>query len=194
MTRTSNIRGPLAAAAALTLVSSVVATGSAHGSFGRSQGLGDAAGATARYHAPSVATDDGYALPGEEVGSGLLSKCVNNPEFPEQPGAMGFHWINFGLVDETLDPAAPEVLVYEPTENGRLRLVAMEYVVFAGAVPDGEPPELFGRELTLVPAPNRYGLPAFYQVHVWLWKHNPHGLFADHNPRVTCEHAASAGQ
>jgi hypothetical protein len=27
------------------------------------------------------------------------------------------------------------------------------------------------------PAGNRYGLPAFYELHAWLWKDNPIGLF-----------------
>ncbi|HET6580207.1 MAG TPA: hypothetical protein VFG66_17955 [Gemmatimonadales bacterium] len=38
-------------------------------------------------------------------------------------------------------------------------------------------------------APNRYELPAFHQVHAWVWRHNPHGMFADHNPSVSCDHA-----
>ena len=38
-----------------------------------------------------------------------------------------------------------------------------------------------------VPAPNRSGLAAYYELHVWAWKRNPHGTFADWNPRVSCD-------
>ena len=47
-------------------------------------------------------------------------------------------------------------------------------------------PSLFGRPLKLVPSPNRYGIPAFYQLHAWVWKPNPTGAYQDWNPRVSC--------
>lgn len=70
-----------------------------------------------------------------------------------------------------------------------MRLVALEYVVFKDAweaVHGPTEPWLFGHEMTEVTEPNRYELPAFYQIHVWLWKHNTAGTFSDHNPRVSC--------
>lgn len=102
-------------------------------------------------------------------------------------GAMGVHMVNTGLLDATLDVSAPEALVYEPRRNGRLNLVAFEYVVFESDWAKPDPPELFGQEFDYVPAGNRYGLPAFYALHVWLWKHNPSGLFSAWNPRVSCD-------
>lgn len=146
--------------------------------------LAQARAATAAYHDAGAATAAGYAAFPEGVP---LHECITAP-MPGH-GAMGVHWLNASLVDAELDPARPEVLVYEPGRNGRLRLVAMEYVVFADAWEAAHPgttPHLFGRELTLVEAPNRYQLPAFYQVHTWVWRHNPHGMFADHNTRVSC--------
>ena len=85
--------------------------------------------------------------------------------------------------------ASPEALVYEPRRNGHLRLVALEYVVLQDAwdAAHASPPELFGREFELIPAGNRYGLPPFYELHAWLWKFNPRGLFDDWNPRVSCQ-------
>ena len=159
-----------------------------------SRQLAAAATATARDHRVPAAEAAGYVRPGPEVGSGLLHGCVSHPDFPAVDAAMGFHWINFGLLDATLDPAEPEVLVYEPTSSGRLRLVALEYVVFQSAWEDAQgvgapPPMLFGRPLSLVEEPNRFGLPAFYQVHVWLWKHNPDGMFSNNNSRVSCKYA-----
>jgi hypothetical protein len=89
--------------------------------------------------------------------------------------------------------------VYEPQPNGRLRLVAVEYVVFQDAWHDAHPgdtgkPELFGEEFEAVGAGNRYGLPPFYELHAWLWKHNPKGTFGeDWNPRVSCAGAQAQG-
>ena len=33
---------------------------------------------------------------------------------------------------------------------------------------------------------NRFGLPAFYSLHAWIWKHNPSGTFSMWNPNVSC--------
>jgi hypothetical protein len=102
---------------------------------------------------------------------------------------MGVHYVNGALVgDGAVDLERPEALVYEPQKNGRLRLVAVEYVVFQKAWDEqhSEPPSLFGQPFELMEAGNRYGLDPFYELHVWLWKHNPSGLFEDWNPRVSC--------
>lgn len=112
----------------------------------------------------------------------------------EQPGvgAMGIHYVNGTLVgDAALHAARPEALVYEPLPGGGRRLVAAEYIVFQEAwdAAHDEPPVLFGRELHLVEAGNRYGIPAFYELHVWLWQPNPRGLFDDWNPLVRCPDA-----
>jgi hypothetical protein len=102
---------------------------------------------------------------------------------------MGVHYVKGALVgDGAVDAATPEALVYEPQRNGRLRLVAVEYVVFQDAwdAAHSSPPSLFRREFELIGAGNRYGLPPFYELHAWLWKHNPSGMFEDWNPRVSC--------
>ena len=41
--------------------------------------------------------------------------------------------------------------------------------------------------MNYVSEPNRYGLPAFYELHVWAWERNPSGNFADWNTLVTCD-------
>lgn len=132
---------------------------------------------SARFHDIQVAFDAGY---------GPLHTCTDEES---GLGAMGQHYVRGDLVGDTVfDLSQPEVLVYEPMPNGRQRLVAVEFVVFQeswDAISD-DPPTLFGRELALVPAPNRYGVPAFYQIHVWLWKQNPAGIFNDWNERVSC--------
>jgi hypothetical protein len=89
-------------------------------------------------------------------------------------------------VDGTVEAAQPEALVYEPRNNGTLKLVALEYLVFEEAWEGDEPPALFGQEFDYVPAGNRYGLPAFYALHAWIWKPNPSGLLYAWNPNVDC--------
>lgn len=101
-------------------------------------------------------------------------------------GAMGYHYGNPSLIDGRPDLLAPEVLVYEPRRNGSLRLVALEYLVPIAAWTGGEPPTLLGRSFA------RNDALGLYTLHIWLWRDNPDGLFADWNPRVTCEHAAES--
>jgi len=142
--------------------------------------LAAARAATARYHN----AHPGYSLLSDAAGIA----CIDNPG----EGGMGIHYVNGALVgDGKVSAATPELVVYEPLAGGRQRLVAAEYVVFQAAwdAQHDEAPELFGREFELVQAGNRYGLPAFYELHAWLWQHNPAGMFEDWNPRVTCEHA-----
>jgi hypothetical protein len=119
------------------------------------------------------------------AGYVLSGGCVSGPE----EGAMGVHYVNTALVgDGVVDAAKPEALVYEP-QGGQLRLVAVEYIVLAEQwnAANEHPPVLQGQHFHYVPAPNRTGLPAYYELHVWAWKRNPHGTFTDWNPRVSCD-------
>jgi hypothetical protein len=119
------------------------------------------------------------------AGYGMFLGCVSGP----QEGAMGVHFPNGDLVgDGLLDPTKPEVLVYE-VKNGRYNLVAVEFLVIAEAwdANNASPPVLMGQTFHYVGSPNRYGLPAFYELHVWAWKTNPNGAFADWNPNVSCD-------
>jgi hypothetical protein len=121
----------------------------------------------------------------EAVGYGLFHGCVSGP----QGGAMGIHFVNGNLVgDGELDAQHPEALLYEVAE-AKLRLVGVEYVVIADSwnAKHQTPPVLMGQLFNYVGAPNRYGIPAFYELHVWAWKSNPSGVFADWNGRVSCE-------
>jgi hypothetical protein len=86
------------------------------------------------------------------------------------------------LFDDVLDVEEPEALVYEP-KNNRLQLVAAEYITPAAAWhathADGDQPTLMGHLFHFVPGPNRYGSAPFYELHVWAWKNNSNGTFAD---------------
>ncbi|MBV8807460.1 MAG: hypothetical protein JO033_02200 [Acidobacteriaceae bacterium] len=115
--------------------------------------------------------------------------CVSGSDH----GAMGIHYVNAKLLNGTLDAKKPQALIYEPLEeNGELKLVGVEFIVLAsqwGSNPKNtSPPELDGHLLVFVDAPNRYGLPAFYEIHVWAWRHNPQGPFVDWNDHVSCAH------
>jgi hypothetical protein len=163
---------PAAVVAAIVLILPAIAIAGGVGSD-----LARVRAATAPFHQMDVALAEGY---------GPLHTCTDEES---GLGAMGQHYVKGSVVGDTVfDLAQPEVLVYEPTSNGRMRLVAVEFVVFADAWAEvsSSPPTLFGRQLALVPEPNRYGVPAFYQIHVWLWKSNPAGMFSDWNERVSC--------
>jgi hypothetical protein len=149
---------------------------------------GRARAATAKYHRLAVAQRDGYGLLTDAAGIA----CIDNPGV----GGMGVHYVKGALVgDAAVKATTPEALVYEPQGNGRMRLVALEYVVFQDAwdAAHDSPPSLFGREFMLTPAGNRYGLPAFYELHAWVWTHNPRGMFDDWNPLVSCHPGRGAG-
>ena len=103
---------------------------------------------------------------------------------------MGVHFVNGTLVgDPELDVARPELLVYEPLPNGRFKLVAADYLVLSAAwnAKNPGPPQLMGQLFHLFESPNRFGLPEFYTLHVWAWKENPQGTFANWNPNVSCD-------
>ena len=48
-------------------------------------------------------------------------------------------------------------------------------------------PELSGQLFHFFEAPNRFGLPPFYALHVWAWKDNLNGTFTNWNPSVSCD-------
>ena len=120
------------------------------------------------------------------AGYGPFLGCVSGPDH----GAMGVHYVNGGLVgDGEIDASRPEALIYE-TLNDRVRLVGVEYIVDAAtwlANHNNTPPVLEGQSFLLVGSPNRYALPAFFELHVWAWQDNPKGAFVDWNNQVSCE-------
>jgi hypothetical protein len=97
-------------------------------------------------------------------------------------GSMGIHYVNeTQLKDDGINMAQPEAVMYEPSADGKLTLIGVEYITVKG------PADLSGHLFNFNNAPNRYGLPAFYELHVWAWKKNRKGAFADMNPDVSCD-------
>ena len=127
-------------------------------------------GANSRFRDVSVAVGEGYApIP---CASGI------------DGGAMGVHYVNPNyLKDAVPDIKRPQAVMYEPMPDGKMALVAVEYITFKG------PASLEGQLFNFNGAPNRYGLDPFYELHVWAWKPNPRGAYADMNPDVSCAHA-----
>jgi hypothetical protein len=136
--------------------------------------------ATARYVDINVALSEGFVA---------ATPCVSEPS----NGAMGVHLVLPARIGAgTLDAEQPEALIYEPMADGKMRFVGLEYIVlesvWSANHPGGGAPALAGNLLNYVGAPNRYGLPAFYEMHIWAWQSNPAGSYSDWNTRVTCVH------
>ena len=113
--------------------------------------------------------------------SAQITGCMTSPD-----GGMGFHYGNVALIDGSVRVEEPELLLYEPEQNGRLRLVAVEYIIPYTAHSRGAaPPVLFGQEFKQNDTFQLWGL------HAWVWENNPSGVFANWNPRVTCDHTTS---
>lgn len=132
--------------------------------------------ATARFRDPRVAEKENYAQ---------FLDCVDEPG----QGAMGIHFLHATFpFDAILDPLRPEALTYEPDVNGGLHLAGVEYIVFQDTwdALNAQPPSLFGHPFHLVRAPNRFGVASFYELHLWVWQHNPNDRFNDWNPAVRC--------
>jgi hypothetical protein len=127
----------------------------------------------------------------EVAGYKLTFGCVTGPD----AGAMGLHFVNFDLVGQVnntgvLDPTHPQIVIYEPAPDGSMHLTGADFLVFQSAWdakhPEG-PPVMMGQLFHLFDFPNRFGLPAFYTLHVWAWKDNPNGAFVNWHPNVSCK-------
>jgi len=132
---------------------------------------------TVRFKDVKVAESEGYAL---------TFGCVSG----DDQGAMGLHYINFDLVkSDVIDAARPQAVIYEPTPSG-VKLIGADYLVLADTWDKhhSAPPELMGQWFHYFETPNRFGLPAFYTLHVWAWKENPNGAFVNWHPNVSCKH------
>ena len=165
-------RGAIVAAMLVALAAAAVALG-AGGS------LNQAHQATVAYKNVNKAIAAGYSFKLPDKAGKI---CIAQP--PQ--GGMGVHMVNKKLLDGTINATKPEVMVYQPEANGKMDLVALEYVVFKSAWKGSAPPKLFGQQFAFTPAKNRFGLPAYYSLHAWLYKKNPSGLLSPWNPQVTC--------
>ena len=134
--------------------------------------------ATARYHSFRQARRAGYSVAGEP--------CVASPQL----GTMGIHAVNAGLMaDPAINPLRPEILLYVRKANGKLRLVGLEYWkadADGDLATEDDRPSVFGQPFDGPMPGHNPTMPVHYDLHVWIWKTNPSGLFAPFNPALSC--------
>ncbi|WP_142259390.1 hypothetical protein [Thermopolyspora flexuosa] len=145
-----------------------------------------------RFRDPKVAERHGYER------TDVCSQAAHTGPGGEYLGAMGYHYVNKKLAaDPTIDPFKPEILLYVPGKDGRRVLAGVEYLRYDS---DGlisttdDRPRLFGKDFDGPFAPTSSGQPVHYSLHVWLFEHNPKGLFEPWNPRVRCTPPADAAK
>ena len=134
---------------------------------------------TAKFHEIDVAKQAGYST--------QITPCWAH----HSAGGMGYHFGNTNLFDATVDLLNPETVIYEPQAGGHMRLVGMEYIVPLAAWEAAghnlnnptDVPQLLGQNYT------RHSFLPIFKLHIWLWKANPSGAFADWNPKVSCQNA-----
>lgn len=145
------------------------------------QRISDLRGATAAYSSLATAEAAGFEVVPDAAGI----TCIDHA----QKGGMGTHYGKLSRVgDGEISMLEPEILLYDTTVTPA-RFLGVEYLVLAAdwhATHGKQPPKLFGKKFTLVEAGNRYGLPDFYEQHVWIGEENVAGLLTDYNPDVTC--------
>lgn len=133
--------------------------------------------ATTKYHSFARAQADGYSVENEP--------CVASPD-----GTMGIHAVNSPLLaDNAIDPLRPEILLYLRGPNGKLRLVGVEYWKVdadQNLATDGDRPSLFGLPFDGPMEGHNPFMPRHYDLHVWIWHHNPSGMFSMWNPKLEC--------
>jgi hypothetical protein len=124
----------------------------------------------ARFNTPVQAERAGYVS---------TVDCAQHPV----AGAMGIHWVNASLLDGVFDPLQPEAVIYMPDDKGKLRLVAVEYIVFPDPAGPAEVPmfgdQAFDFNMAPLPEPN-------FTLHVWAFEDNPTGVFSQWNPTLSC--------
>ncbi|MGA2859616.1 MAG: hypothetical protein ABSE40_22330 [Candidatus Sulfotelmatobacter sp.] len=133
--------------------------------------------ATEKYINVNAATAAGYAP---------FLGCVTGQDH----GAMGVHYVNGTLLNAgQIDASQPQALIYEPQQNGAMRLVGVEFIVFADPWlqnNNNTPPVLDGQVFQFVDSPNRFAIHPFFELHVWAWRANPQGAYVDWNNKVSC--------
>ena len=176
---TSRLLPALSIAIGIALTTSVNANQDSAHKHGRTAGelIKIVRESTERFKDVAVAEAEGYSL---------MFGCVSGPDY----GAMGLHYVNLSLVvDNVLDPTKPEIIIYEPLPNGRLKMTGADFLVFRDGwhATNAATPELGGQLMHLFESPNRFGLPDFYTLHVWAWKDNPAGTFSNWHTNVSCD-------
>ena len=176
----------------------------------REPSLKDVRVATERFRDVNVALAEGYVR-----DPGNMCDAAEMMGKPAELGVMGIHFFRPDLLGITAPPAPrvsgtgthtdftkPAVLIYEPQADETLQLVAVENLVFIKsweAAGNKAPPSFQGKQYdTMVDDPatsidEAHNFEPHYDRHVWIYRDNPSGVFAQFNPNVTCKyHRAGA--
>ena len=190
----------------------VLAAGAAITAFGACAGeqqrpaeptLAEVKAGAERYRDVRNAIADGYTTDNKCVTAQMLG-------FPAVNGEMGLHYVRRDLLGLPARPGLgrvsgtgtytdfnkPAMLVYEPQADGSLELVAVENLVFAAEwhKTQQDPPSFRGVNYLLLkddPATKldeAHNFEPHYELHLWVFRNNPKGMFAPFNPTVTCRH------
>ena len=135
---------------------------------GLGEKLADLRRAIVHYHDFATAQREGYSV--------QVTGCMQDAT----RGGMGYHYAKADLIDGAVIEARPEVLLYEPAGEGRMKLVGVEFIIPFAAWSAAEPPALYGQTFA------RNETFQVWALHVWTWRENPAGVFADWNPKVSC--------
>lgn len=161
--------------------------------------------AAARFQDVEVALAEGYL----RDPANLCDDAAMMGQPPEL-GAMGIHYFRPDLLGISgppnprvngngthVDFLRPAVLIYEPQADGSLELVAVENLVFVEAweaAGNVSPPAFQGipydrmEDDPATEADEAHMFAPHYDRHVWLFRDNPNGVFAQYNPAVSCRH------
>lgn len=95
---------------------------------------------------------------------------------------MGHHYVLPARVDDTFELEKPEIVLYAPDSDGNMEFVAVEYAVpIVDLNNPGSPPEGFTGSIDEWEINPRLSQ---WQLHVWIVKENPNGIFAPFNPTI----------
>ena len=175
-------------------------------------GLAEIRAATAKYRDVKVALAEGYLR-----DPGNMCETADMMGKPRKLGGMGIHFFRPDMLGISGPPnprvdgngthtdfLKPSILIYEPQADGSLELVAVENLVFAKAWKDKSgndaPPSFHGVAYdTMIDDPKTaideaHNFEPHHDRHVWLYRENPNGIFAQFNPRVSCAHHNAGSQ
>lgn len=132
---------------------------------------------------------DKYQDVEKAVADGFVATdvCATSPE-----GTMGYHYVHPERLKAPVEMLEPPVLVYQPSTSGDRKLVAVEWVqpdADQDLSTDEDKPSLFDHPFDGPMEGHEPGMPKHYDLHAWLWQHNPSGTLKPWNPAGSCETA-----
>ena len=181
---------------AFSLVLLVAAAACKGDSTAPTSAIDDVRRATVSFQSVATANAAGYTVWSPDP-SATGATCPSSAD-----GKMGYHLVNVARRGAASDPAAgvatieplkPAMLLYEKRADGTMQLAGVEYLVFKAAWErergvGAAAPEVLGKPLLASSHEFVAGGPSIphYELHVWVHKDNPLGMFHPWHPNVTC--------